>query len=275
MKKSLILTSLIIMSPIFADSFLVKLDKKIYENRLKVVSQTTEPETPVEPEPEVSYTSCLDVMQKGASIGDGMYTITNNGNTTSKFCEMTSHGGGWTRIDRSEISNFNYSEIMSSEKNILSQEQMTRFAYLMNNIELYHWSLEVPSLLPALNGSFIVRDTFHEIPQISIPMPVKISAIGWTRSQDSDQDEGRFYVASVQTENNVSQRLIGDTGYRNWSSNGVNLVYDTTLQTDDIKIRLYGACRRYTGTQCSVTISEVKIHINYDLPVNYDTFYVR
>jgi len=274
MKKSLILTSLIIMSPIFADSFLVKLDKKIHENRLKVVSQTTEPETPTEPEPEVSYTSCLDVMQKGASIGDGMYTITNNGNTTSKFCEMTSHGGGWTRIDRSEISNFNYSEIMSSEKNILSQEQMTRFSYLMaNNIDLYRWTLNVPSLLPALNGSSIVRDTFHDIPNVPFSMPIRITADGWTRASDSDQ--GRIYIAAVQTEDNIAQRLIADSGYRDWSANGVNILYNSTVNPEDIRIRLYGACRRYTGTQCSATITNVNVIINYDLPENYDIFYIR
>ncbi len=109
MKTCLILSSLIIMNPIFADSFLVKLDKKNYENRLNVVSETTEPENPTDPEePQILYTSCLDIMQKGDSTGDGMYTITNNGNTTSHFCEMTSHGGGWTRIERSQLSNFSY-----------------------------------------------------------------------------------------------------------------------------------------------------------------------
>lgn len=101
MKKSLILTSLIIINPIFADSFLVKLDKKNYENRLNVVSETIEPEHPTDPEePEVLYTSCLDVMQKGGSTGDGMYTITNNGDITSHFCEMTSHGGGLKTVPR-------------------------------------------------------------------------------------------------------------------------------------------------------------------------------
>ncbi len=275
MKKSLILTSLIIINPIFADSFLVKLDKKNYENRLNVVSETIEPEHPTDPEePEVLYTSCLDVMQKGGSTGDGMYTITNNGDITSHFCEMTSHGGGWTRIERSQLSNFSYSEIMSSDKNILSSEQMNRFSYLMNNnIALYRWTLNVPTLLAPTNGSLIQQNTFHDIPNVPFSMPIRITADGWTRASDADQ--GRIYIAAVQTEDNISQRLIADSGYRDWSANGVNILYNSTINPEDIRIRLYGACKRNTGTQCSASITNVNVIINYDLPANYDIFYVR
>lgn len=47
-----------------------------------------------------NYNSCKAILDAGASIGNGLYTI-DPGNTGTKipvYCDMTSDGGGWTRI---------------------------------------------------------------------------------------------------------------------------------------------------------------------------------
>ncbi len=48
----------------------------------------------------VSYNSCKDILDSGASIGSGIYTIDPGhiGTPIPVVCDMTTDGGGWTRI---------------------------------------------------------------------------------------------------------------------------------------------------------------------------------
>lgn len=48
----------------------------------------------------VSYNSCKDILDSGASIGSGIYTIDpgNIGTPIPVVCDMTTDGGGWTRV---------------------------------------------------------------------------------------------------------------------------------------------------------------------------------
>lgn len=77
-----------------------------YEYRAPVkrlVANSAPPEAPApvpEPEPEVHPASCQELLLAQPGAVSGWYDLTVNGETTTYFCDMTSNGGGWTRVVR-------------------------------------------------------------------------------------------------------------------------------------------------------------------------------
>lgn len=285
MKKLLIFFLLLFANGGFSSEYVIKVPNNVYYKSIQISNTDTSeptPETPVdptpedpeEPEPIINY-SCLDVLNNGESTGDGLYSISINGNLTSVFCEMTSHGGGWMKVTLNELQNnsFNYNNIMTDSKQSLNQEQITRFKYLVNNrIDLYNFNILVPFLLPQEGRSSVIKDTYHDLPQTDITIPFKLSATFWT--WDGDTDKGRLY-SSVYEADNTTFRLVVDTGLQNFSHTWPRYSYYGTVLPNDSKIRLYGQCSRVQGTQCSAEIRDVLVEFNHDLPKIDSEFYIK
>jgi len=43
---------------------------------------------------------CKDILERGDSIGDGIYQANFDGQLNDVYCNMTINGGGWTLVSR-------------------------------------------------------------------------------------------------------------------------------------------------------------------------------
>ena len=117
--------------------------------------------------------NCMDIMLSGQSVGDGIYTIYPKGVSVSVECDMTTFGGGWTKIWHGypieAIANDTTSEVYSRANGIqfnqirvegvnLPDEHIVDFtketAYLEKTIPTYYKEVDDQPDTPAPRVSF-------------------------------------------------------------------------------------------------------------------------
>ncbi|MCB9795588.1 MAG: hypothetical protein H6741_23035 [Alphaproteobacteria bacterium] len=106
-------------------------------------------------------TTCLDLLNAGYSA-DGVYTIDSDGYGTGLdphdvYCDMTTDGGGWTRVYYQDTSTGDFFAQGQSEANRGSPEGVTRYA-ILDDLEDYRRGGELEFLMRWPNHSSFTLD---------------------------------------------------------------------------------------------------------------------
>lgn len=114
MKKTLIALSTILLTTTINAEYLMSVPNNFLKGNLIVNNESNNPTIPETPE-VVLKSSCLEILNSGEGVTDGIYTISPNGNPEEVYCDMTSHGGGWQLV--SMISKTSKPIVLQTEAN--------------------------------------------------------------------------------------------------------------------------------------------------------------
>lgn len=199
--------------------------------------------TPSEPLPPVVYGSCKEILDAGASTGDGVYMIKRVGQPNEEpfYCDMTSDGGGWTLmtaqfesnpIEWNEGMQFDYDPSLATKKSFairlapthtqvsFGKDLVASFVdYFDSQYTVGNINLNTMTGKKTGDNYQIYRNTHYAIGNNDPEVGGVYSNTSWNNTMILDKTNGTFYSWVFAPRNTIqANRGVGMNGGPMWTN---------------------------------------------------------